>query len=306
MWNKIQKLKSFFFLTLAVLVASPGTAFGQEFNCEVTVNTRQISGTSYEYVTDLEEELENYINRNRWTDDTFEEFERIKCQIQIALTGVDDQFNYTAEAAFSVRRPIYNTVQESAALVLSDNNWAFGYPRNKNLVFDELQFDDLTSFIDFYMYVILGYDYDSFDELGGSEFYGQAQDIFELGRNSGASGWGRSIGAQRNRNGLISDLTNPNYQPLREAYYRYHRYGLDQFTLNSQEAITEVIRALSIMEETKRRTSNNYLFDIFFDTKYTEIVAMLQTSDIQTRLEAYNLLRDVDPSHTSSYERLQN
>ena len=306
MWNIFQKLKSIFFLALVGLSAGTGTVFGQEFNCEVTVNTRQISGSSYEYVTDLEEELENYINRNRWTDDTFEEFERIKCQIQIALTAVDEQFNYTAEAVFSVRRPIYNTVQESAALVLSDNNWAFGYPRNKNLVFDELQFDDLTSFIDFYMYVILGYDYDSFDELGGSQFYGQAQDIFELGRNSGASGWGRSIGAQRNRNGLISDLTNPNYQPLREAYYRYHRYGLDQFTLNSQDAIREVIEALSLMEETKRRTSNNYLFDIFFDTKYTEIVAMLQAADIQTRLEAYNLLRDVDPSHSSSYERLQN
>ncbi len=306
MWNKIQKLKSVFIFGLIVLVLSPEWSSAQEVNCEVTVNSRQISGSAYEYVTDLEDELENYINRNRWTDDTFEDFERIKCQVQIALTGVDDQFNYTAEAAFSVRRPIYNTIQESAALVLSDNNWTFGYPRNKNLVFDELQFDDLTSFIDFYMYVILGYDYDSFEELGGSEFYGEAQDIFELGRNSGVSGWGRSIGAQRNRNGLISDLTNPNYQPLREAYYRYHRFGLDQFTLDSQSAIAEVIDALSTLEEAKRRTSNNYLFDIFFDTKYTEIVAMLQAADIQSRLEAYNILREVDPSHTSSYGRLQN
>ncbi|WP_340106565.1 type IX secretion system protein PorD [Rhodohalobacter sp. 8-1] len=306
MWNKIQKLKSILVFGLIVLALLPEWSSAQEFNCEVTVNSRQISGSAYEYVSDLEDELENYINRNRWTDDTFEEFERIKCQIQIALTSVDDQFNYTAEAVFSVRRPIYNTIQESAALVLSDNNWAFGYPRNKNLVFDELQFDDLTSLIDFYIYVILGYDYDSFEELGGSRFYSQAQDIFELGRNSGASGWGRSIGAQRNRNGLISDLTNPNYQPLREAYYRYHRYGLDQFTLDSQSAISEVIDALSTMEEAKRRTSNNYLFDIFFDTKYTEIVAMLQAADIQTRLEAYNILRDVDPSHSSSYERLQN
>lgn len=306
MWNKIQKLKTVFLFASFIFLANPGDMLAQEFNCEVTVNTRQISGTAYEYVNELEDALESYINRNRWTDDTFEEFERISCQIQIALTSVDDQFNYTAETVFSVRRPIYNTIQESAALVLSDNNWAFGYPRNKNLVFDELQFDELTSFIDFYMYVILGYDYDSFDELGGTRFYSQAQDIFELGRNSGASGWGRSIGAQRNRNGLISDLTNPNYQPLREAYYRYHRYGLDQFTLNSKDAINEVIQALSTMEETKRRTSNNYLFDIFFDTKYTEIVAMFQAADIETRLEAYNLLRDVDPSHTSSYERLQN
>lgn len=306
MCNKIQKLKSFLVITFLLGLILPDWAEAQEFNCEVTVNSRQISGSAYEYVSELEGELENYINRNRWTDDRFEEHERIRCQIQVVLTSVDEQFNYTAETAFSVRRPIYNTIQESAALVLSDNNWAFGYPRNKNLVFDELQFDDLTSLIDFYMYVILGYDYDSFAELGGSEFYREAQDIFELGRNSGASGWGRSIGAQRNKNGLISDLTNPNYQPLREAYYRYHRFGLDQFTLNSQQSIREIIDALSIMEETKRRTSNNYLFDIFFDTKYTEIVAMLQAADVQTRLEAYNLLRDVDPSHSSSYERLQN
>lgn len=306
MCNKIQKLKSFLVITFLLGLILPDWAEAQEFNCEVTINSRQISGSAYEYVSELEGELENYINRNRWTDDRFEEHERIRCQIQIVLTSVDEQFNYTAETIFSVRRPIYNTIQESAALVLSDNNWAFGYPRNKNLVFDELQFDDLTSLIDFYMYVILGYDYDSFAELGGSEFYREAQDIFELGRNSGASGWGRSIGAQRNKNGLISDLTNPNYQPLREAYYRYHRYGLDQFTLNSQQSIREIIDALSIMEETKRRTSNNYLFDIFFDTKYTEIVAMLQAADVQTRLEAYNLLRDVDPSHSSSYERLQN
>lgn len=306
MWNKIQKLKSLFIFAFLLVLLQPNWAAAQEFNCDVTVNSRQISGSAYEYVSELEGELENYINRNRWTDDRFEEHERIKCQIQIVLTSVNDQFNYTAETVFSVRRPIYNTIQESAALVLSDNNWAFGYPRNKNLVFDQLQFDDLTSLIDFYMYVILGYDYDSFAELGGSQFYSSAQDIFELGRNSGASGWGRSIGAQRNKNGLISDLTNPNYQPLREAYYRYHRYGLDQFTLNSQRSIREVIDALSLMEETKRRTSNNYLFDIFFDTKYTEIVALFQSADVQTRLEAYNILRNVDPSHTSSYERLQN
>lgn len=289
-----------------MLFAGSGSLFAQEFNCEVNINSRQISGSAYEYVNELKSVLENYINRNRWTDDQFMEQERIKCQLQVVLTSVDEQFNYTAEAVFSVRRPIYNTIQESAALVLSDNNWAFDYPRNRNLVFDLLQFDNLTSFIDFYMYIILGYDYDSFSELGGSRFFSQAQEIFELGRNSGASGWGRSIGAQRNRNGLVADLTNPNYHPLREAIYRYHRFGLDLFTLDSQRSVNEVINALSTMDETKRRTSNNYLFDIFFDTKYTEIVALLQSADVQTRLEAYNLLRDVDPSHTSAYEKLQN
>jgi len=306
MWNKNQKLKFLFLISAALLLADAKTLHAQEFNCDVNLNTRQISGSAYEYVTELEGDLESYINENRWTDDRFEEHERIRCQIQVVLTSADDQFNYTAEAFFSIRRPIYNTVQESAMVVLSDNSWAFNYPRNKNLVFDELQFDELTSFIDFYMYVILGFDYDSFSRLGGSRYFSKAQDIFELGRNSGAAGWGRSIGAQRNRNGLISDLQNPNYAPLREAVYRYHRFGLDQFTLNSRASIDEVVEVIRSLEETKRRTSNNYLFDIFFDTKYNEIVALLQTADVQTRLEAYNLLRSVDPAHSSAYERLQN
>jgi len=293
------------FLGLMVLFLTDPVA-AQEFNCDVTLNTRQISGSSYEYINELEPTLESYINDNKWTDDRYQEFERIRCQVQIVLTSVDDQFNYTAEAFFSLRRPIYNTIQESSSLVLSDNNWTFSYPKNKNLLFDELQFDDLTSFIDFYMYVILGYDYDSFERLGGSRYYNKAQNIFELGRNSGAQGWGRSIGAQRNRFGLISDMLNPNYQPLREAVYRYHRFGLDQFTINNRESIREVVDVLKNLEEAKRRTSNNYLFDIFFDTKYNEIVALLQSANVQTRLEAYNLLRDVDPAHSTAYERLQN
>ena len=306
MCNKEYKLKRFLPFLIILVFGATDLAQGQEFNCNVSVNDRQISGSSYEYVSELESDLEQYINRNRWTEDRFEDHERIRCQIQIVLTDVDDQFNYSSEVIFSVRRPIYNSVQESSSLVLNDSNWQFSYPRNKNLVFDHLQFDDLTSFIDFYMYVLLGYDYDSFSELGGTPYYNMAQDIFELARNSGQPGWGRSIGSQRNRFGLIRDLTNPNYEGLREGVYRYHRHGLDQFTIDQDRSIEEVMKAIETIREAKRLTSNNYLFDIFFDAKHPEIVALLRTADVQTRLQAYNLLRDVDPSHSSVYERLQN
>ena len=292
-------------LFLNFLLIQPKAA-AQEFNCQVTVNDRQISGSAYDYISELERELERYINENRWTDDRFEEHERIRCQVQVVLTSANEQFDYSAEVFFSVRRPIYNTLQESSAVILSDNNWQFSYPRNKNILKDELQFDNLASFVDFYLYVILGYDYDSFSELGGTEYFNKAQDIFELARNSSAPGWGRSIGSQRNRFGLINDLTNPNYRDLRRAIYRYHRLGLDQFTIDSDQSIEEVIGSIRMIRDNKRVASNNYLFDIFFDAKYNEIVALLQTADIQTRLEAYNLLRETDPSHSSAYEGLQN
>lgn len=284
----------------------PHQLYAQELNCTVSVNSRQISGSSYDYVSELQDDIENYLNENSWTNDRFDEHERIRCTIQVVLTDVDNQSNFTAETVISVQRPIYNTFQHSSSIVLSDNNWTFNYPRNKNFVQDDLQFDDLTSFLDFYANLILGFDYDSFSELGGSDYFNRAFNIFELGQNTGAFGWGRSIGAQRNRYGLINDLTSSAYQDLRIAYYKYHRLGLDQFTLNPQLSREEILEALELLRENKRLTSNNYLFDIFFGTKYTEIVAILRDADVQTRTAAYNILRDVDPANTSEYELLQN
>jgi hypothetical protein len=218
---------------------------------------------------------------------------------------VDDNFNYTAEIALTVRRPIYNTNQETLAILFSDNNWRFYYPQNKNLVHDELQFDDLTSFVDFYVYVMLGYDYDTFSELGGTQYFSEAQSVFEIGQNSGSQGWGRSIGAQRNRYGLINDITSPAYEDFRRAVYQYHRIGLDQFTTQPDEARNQVLEALELIRENKQLTNNNYLFDIFFSAKYTEIVAIFRDADAEMRTRAYNVLRDVDPAHTSEYEKLQ-
>ncbi|NBC67248.1 MAG: DUF4835 family protein [Bacteroidetes bacterium] len=283
----------------------PVIALAQEFDCDVSINDRQISGSSYDYISELETALENYINGYRWTNDRYQDQERIRCSWQIVLTGVDDNFNYTAEIALTVRRPIYNTNQESLAILFIDNNWRFYYPQNKNLVHDELQFDDLTSFVDFYVYMMLGYDHDTYSVLGGTQYYGQAQSIFEIGQNSGSQGWGRSIGAQRNRYGLINDITSPAYEDFRRAIYIYHRVGLDQFTMQPDEARSEVLRSLEIISENKQLTNNNYLFDIFFSAKYTEIVAIFRDADAEVRTRAYNILSDVDPAHTSEYEKLQ-
>lgn len=295
-----------FIPALIMLMMTPTLLFAQEFNCSITVNDRQISATAYDYISELPTELSNYINRNRWTNDTFEPHERIICNIQILLTAVDSNFNFTSEVVFTIRRPVYDTNQQSLTLVLSDTNWRFNYPRGKSLIHDEMQFDDLVSFIDFYAYIMLGFDYDSFSELGGTPFFNRAQSVFELGQNSSVAGWGRSIGAQRNRFGLITDIMNPAFEDLRKAFYRYHRLGLDQFTLDQEIARSHVLISLNSIRETKRVTTNNYLFDIFFSTKYTEITAIFTDADAETRLEAYNILRDVDPAHTSEYEKLQN
>lgn len=297
-----------FLSALLCMIGAAGIPYSlqaQEFNCEVSVNDRQISGSSYDHTAELATEVARYINENRWTNDRFERHERIRCRIQIVLTDADDQFNFDADVIFNLRRPVYNTMQESTLVLLSDDDWIFNFRRNRSFIRDDLQFDDLTSFIDFYMYMLLGYDYDSFSELGGSPHFERAMDIFDMARTANASGWGRSLGSQRNRYGLITALASTAYDDLRRSYYQYHRLGLDQFSADQETARGEVIEAIERIGDNRGRASRHYLFDIFFDTKYTEIVSLFREAPARQRLEAYNLLRETDPGHSSEYERLR-
>jgi len=287
-------------------VILPGVSMAQEMNCSVTINDSQISGSGSGDVRELGPELQKYINENSWTNDRFLEHEKIDCRLQIILNDVDSQFNYSAELIIDAQRPIYNTMQRTSTLIISDNNWVFNYTRNKSLIFDELQFDDLVSLIDFYVYIVLGYDYDTFSELGGSRYFNKARSVMEIAQNTSAPGWGRSIGSQRNRFGLIADLSNPLYEQLRRAVYKYHRQGLDQFTQNTETARGEMLEALEMIQNNRRRTSNDFLYDIFFDTKFVELTSAFQGAETGPRLEAYNILTDVDPGHSTEYQKLQN
>ena len=301
----IKIIKATLFCGIIFLIV-PLTSWAQEFDCTVTVNTDQLEGSSYDYLKNLKPTLENYINEFQWTEEEFEEEERINCQIQIAvITGTSD-FTFSAEAVFQVQRPIYNTTAKTTTVLLSDNAWQFSYPEGKSLIHDELQFDALTGFVDFFCYLMLGYDFDTFSDQGGEPYFVKAQNILNLAQTTAAVGWTRSTNNRRNRNTLVTELVSTNYKPLRTAYYRYHRLGLDKFVSNPEEARNEVLGALKTIQEVKRRSTSNYLFDIFFDTKAREIAAIFDEAKTDIRLEAYDVLQNTDQGHLSEYESLQN
>lgn len=282
------------------------TTFAQEFDCTVNLNTEQLEGSSLDYLENFKPILENYINEYSWTDENFQEEERITCQIQIVFTSSNSDFTFSAEVVFQVQRPIYNTTTKTTTVLLSDNAWQFNYPEGKTLIHDELQFDALTGFVDFYCYLMLGYDFDTFSELGGSDYFVQAQNILNLAQTTSAIGWSRNTNNRRNRNMLITDMVSTNYRPLRQAIYQYHRLGLDLFVDEPNQARQNVLDAMKSIQTAKRRSTSNYLFDIFFDTKSREIASFFENADTDIRLEAYEVLRQTDQGHLSDYEKLQN
>ena len=279
----------------------------QEFDCEVSVNDEQLEGTSFNYAAPaLVTLLEDYINNYRWTDINFDEQERLKCQINVILARGDDNYNFTAESVFQFRRPVYGTTFETTTLIVNDQSWIFNFQEGKTIRHDDQQFEALASYIDYFCYLMLGYDFDTFSPLGGTEYFNKAQNVVDLAQNADAVGWSQNINNRRNKFVLISDLLSTNFEPLRQAYYEYHREILDTFTESPEESRQQLIAVLNTLLDSKRRATSTYLFDLFFGTKSREITSIFEEGDIQVKLEAYNALSDVDPAHLTDYEELQN
>mgnify|MGYP001234825315 CR=1 FL=1 len=279
-------------------------AKAQEINARVSVNKSQIQNVSLDYLDDLVPLLEGYINNHTWTDQRFEEHERIRMNVQIILTQETNN-NFDASLVITAERPIYNTLQNTPLIVISDNAWRFNFNRNRSLIHDTYQFDDIATMIDFYAYLILGYDADSFSELGGTEFFRQAQSVLDIAQSTGATGWTSGTGSRRNRYFLINGLTSGTLDSYRRAIYRYHRLGMDVFTTDSRGARQNIMQALRLIQEAKRQTTDDYLFDIFFSTKSRELTSIFIDAEATQRLDAYMLLSELDSSRLTEYERLQ-
>ncbi len=289
--------------SFTVLLGFVQPANAQELNCRVTVNYQQISGSEFSFLTELEEKAELYLNERSFTQDRYLDYERINCLMQIIFEEALTQTSFSAQIVLSTTRPIYGVPQESTILQISDQSWQFSFAQGTPLIFDLERFDHLTSVLDFYAYLMLGYDYDTFEEYGGTAHFERARRIAELGESQGAIGWS-DLGGDRGRNDLVSQMLDPRFKPLRKAYFDFHFGGLDIFVKETEIAQENVLNALKGLDDLYDSVSRQYVLDIFFSTKANEIAAIFEESPFSS--EAFNLLSRVDPANLSKYEKLVN
>ncbi len=298
-------LVSFRFVPVLLLLAIlAGPLSAQEFQARVTLNRSQITNTSLDYLDELVPLVEQYLNEYKWTTHTFEQEERLRLNLQIVLTAESGGY-FDATLVLSSERPIYGTLQFTPLLVVNETNWRFQLSRGRSLIHDPQQFNDIASLLDFYAYLVLALDMDSFGELAGTEYIRQAQTVVDVAQGSPQIGWQSGGTDRRNRYYLINGLNNPAYEPFRRAFYQYHRMGLDQFTRDPQTARREIIEALGKIRDAKRASTDTYVVDLFFDTKYRELTALFLEAESNVRLQAYALLIELDPGHISEYDKLQ-
>ncbi len=170
-------------------------------------------------------------------------------------------------------RPVYNTTYESPLLNLQDQRFSFEYIENENLIFNERQFSgkNLTDVISYYIYLILGYDADSFQSMGGTQWFSKAQQIAQNSQNRNYDGW-NTINEPRSRTILINEILNPNWSQLRSTIYTYHRSGMDNLFNQDQTPAKKVIfDALMQLKMYENSFQQGFFFNLFMDTKSDEI-----------------------------------
>ncbi len=289
-------------LLLFSLFFLPKPTAAQEFNCAVSLNYSTLTGSDFGFLEDLELRMEEYVNDRSWTEDTFREDERIDCTMDVIVLEAVSLTSFNARLVVATRRPIYNTMQHSTVVQFSDESWQFRYAQGQPLVFNLEQYDPLTSVIDFYTYMMLGYDYDTFSELGGTSHFETARRIAERAQSASGQGWLELGSTDPGRGNLITQVLDPRMRPLRKAYFDYHFAGLDRFLIDPDVARNAILQVLSDLDVLYEDVSRQHALDLFFLAKYTELAAVFE--GWQESNQAYDYLTLLDPAHTSVYGAL--
>ena len=275
-------------------------SFTQELNCKVSVNYEGLPVLNRELLTDFAGVIESYMNTTQFTSETWKG-QKIDCSLNIFFTSSSGDNDYAAQVVVVSTRPIYKSTRQSPMITINDPTWSFRYVKNQALYPNQSTFDPITSFLDYYANIIIGFDWDTWAELGGTPFFKKAFDIVNLGNNSGnKKGWERS-NATFSRWGLCEDLLNDKYRNFREALFRYY-YGVDEYQVNkkdAQEKIVNIINVLSLMKS--KSDINSVLIRLFFDTKYGEFIELLRDYPDVT---IFRTLKQIDPSHAAKYDDL--
>ncbi|GEN71741.1 DUF4835 domain-containing protein [Chryseobacterium lathyri] len=238
----------------------------------VQINSQQLGGSNQQAYKALEKSLRDFINNTSWTGKKLQNFEKIKCNFAVVIAERDGN-RFKGSIVIQAVRPVFSTSYESPLINLQDQRFAFEYIENENLVFNERQFSgkNLIDVISFYVYVILGYDADSFQSMGGTPWFAKAQQIAQNSQNRNYEGW-NVINEPRSRTILINEIINPNWNQLRSTMYTYHRAGLDNLFNQDQTAAKKVIfDALMQLKRYENSFQQSYYFNLFLDNKSDEI-----------------------------------
>lgn len=298
-----QSAKNILAFTLLSLLFFSSETFAQELLCRVQVQAPNISGDQTVF-KQLEKDIYQYMNNRKWTNDNFEAKERIKCTMTITFNSKPGTNRYEGLCEIRAIRPVLNSSYETLTLLFQDKFFNIDYVMFQTIEFSENTFtSNLASLLNFYAYMIIGADYDSFSANGGTPYYQKAQSQMTLAANSNETGW-QSFDATQSRYWLVENLLNNSYKKIRDISYRYHRRGLDVLSSNIEAARSQVMYCLKDLKDLQQKNPGTYIIRVFMDTKASEMANIFSSAPQKQQAEFLELIETIDPAELENVQKI--
>jgi hypothetical protein len=294
--------------TIAILLlTSQKSAIAQEIRATVNISTPKLQKADPQVFETLKRSMEEFFNNTAWTDDEFQEDERIEVQIQMTITEEESDTRFKADLIMQSSRPVYNSNVNTVVFTHLDRDVRFDYQQYQPLIFSQNAYNDnLTSILSFYAYLIIGMDYDTFSPFGGEPFFLLAQQIMNAVPTNEAAqfrGWMARDG-NRNRYWLMENLLNPRIRPLRQVMYDYHRLGLDLMYKDPEASRATMAASLQLLDNVMRNYPNAMMLQAFANAKRDEVIEIFKNGEKAEKGQVKNTMIRIDPANAATYQRI--
>ena len=159
-----------YILIIAFFAGSVNCLQGQELEARITVNAQRVSTqVDRKIFQTLQNSLNTFLKNRRWTNDKYQANEKIVCNFFLNISEVVDNNIFKASLTIQAARPVYNSNYESPLVNFIDEFVSFRYVEYQPIEFNENRVSgndplvsNLTAVLAYYVFIILGMDYDSF------------------------------------------------------------------------------------------------------------------------------------------------
>ncbi len=255
-------------------------AQGQQIEARVSVMLELLPLEKQQELKDLADEIESYINDYDWTGEVLEEPIKVIMKIFLRDRSVSYENRYSGRFLISNEKDIQ----------YYDRYWYFPFEAGNQLIHSDDNFDPFTRFIDFYIYLIIGGEYDKFGKFMGTPYFEKAKHITELAQFNTVffKGW-KERGELANY--ILSDENIP-FRTMKDFFF----LGLSYVGEEDTTAKRYCGKALSILEDILTKDPGNKKSLQFIHGHRMELIEIFKDDP-----DVIKRLMKLDPDNSEYY-----
>lgn len=295
-------------LFFSILLLSIGALKAQEFRTNVNIQAPSLQLSDPKVFNTLEGTIREFFNNTKFSDKEYEEFEKINLDINMTVREEISATRFKVDFAIQATRPVYGSNYDTPIITHLDKDFGFDYEQFQPIDFSENSYiNNLSSLLSFYAYMVLGLDADSYAPYGGETYFLAAQqvvnnvpqnleDVFK-------KGWGSL--SNNNRYWLADNMLTPRLRDFRQAWYDYHRQGLDIASsdiVTARAIMTEALKNISVVN---RNRPNSTIIQVFANTKSSELIEIYKQGTPEEQNQMIQTMAKVDPAQAGKYRQVR-